>query len=140
MRIIDNINELLGDDLKAELRKGSKLRIAASTFSIFAFEALRKELEGVESLEFIFTSPTFNAARVTDKPGVPIPIPIPVRIRLTFALPLGTHFTPPRCLHTSCSRGRTFGREGVSIAPHPKEMTDILGCRRDGVDASDVRR
>lgn len=103
MRIIDNINELLGDDLKAELRKGSKLRIAASTFSIFAFEALRKELEGVESLEFIFTSPTFNAARVTDKPGVPIPIPI----RLTFFLPLGTHFTPPRCLHTSCSRGKT---------------------------------
>ncbi len=69
MRIIDNINELLGDDLKAELRPGSKLRIAASTFSIFAFEALRKELEGVGSLEFIFTSPTFNAARATDKPG-----------------------------------------------------------------------
>ena len=121
MRIIDNINELLGDDLKAELRKGSKLRIAASTFSIFAFEALRKELEGVESLEFIFTSPTFNAARVTDKPGVPIPIPIPipVRIRLTFFLPLGTHFTPPRCLHTSCSRGKTsLSGGGVWVAPH----------------------
>ena len=41
--------------------RGSKLRIAASTFSIYAFEALRKELEQVEELEFIFTSPTFVA-------------------------------------------------------------------------------
>lgn len=56
MRIIDNVNELLGDDLKSELGKNSKLRIAASTFSIFAFEALRKELEQVDELQFIFTA------------------------------------------------------------------------------------
>jgi hypothetical protein len=37
------------------LGKDSKLRIAASTFSIFAFEALRKELEQVDELRFIFT-------------------------------------------------------------------------------------
>lgn len=43
MRIVDNVNESLGDDLKAELQAGSRLRIAASTFSIYAFEALRKE-------------------------------------------------------------------------------------------------
>ena len=48
MKIIDNVSELLGDDLKAEITPGSKVRIAASTFSIFAFEALRKELEQVE--------------------------------------------------------------------------------------------
>ena len=42
MHIIDNVNGLLGDDLKAEVQAGSRLRIAASTFSIFAFEALRK--------------------------------------------------------------------------------------------------
>ncbi|MCW1825002.1 helicase-related protein [Mycobacterium senegalense] len=67
MRIIDNVNELLGDDLKGEVRPGSKLRIAASTFSIFAFEALRKELERVEELEFVFTSPSFVAANATDQ-------------------------------------------------------------------------
>ncbi|OBG82614.1 helicase [Mycobacterium sp. E802] len=66
MRIIDNINELLGDDLKAEIRQGTKLRIAASTFSIFAFEALRRELERVDELDFIFTSPSFVAAKATD--------------------------------------------------------------------------
>jgi hypothetical protein len=67
VRIIDNINELLGDDLKAEIRPGSKLRIAASTFSIFAFEALKGELERVEGLEFIFTSPSFVTAKATDR-------------------------------------------------------------------------
>jgi len=67
MKIIDNLNELLGDDLKAEISAGSKVRIAASTFSIFAFEALRKELEKVSELEFIFTSPSFITSYATDK-------------------------------------------------------------------------
>ncbi|WP_433703444.1 helicase-related protein [Prescottella equi] len=67
MRIIDNINELLGDDLKSEITPGSKVRIAASTFSIFAFEALRKELEQLEELEFIFTSPSFVTSTATDR-------------------------------------------------------------------------
>ena len=67
MRIIDNLNELLGDDLKAEVRPGSKLRIAASTFSIFAFEALRKDLERIGELDFIFTSPSFVTANATDR-------------------------------------------------------------------------
>lgn len=67
MRIIDNVSDLLGDDLKSEITPGSKVRIAASTFSIFAFEALRKELEGVSELEFIFTSLSFVTEKVTDK-------------------------------------------------------------------------
>ncbi len=67
MRIIDNVNELLGDDLKAEIGPGTKLRIAASTFSIFAFEALRKELERIEELEFIFTSSSFVTTKATDR-------------------------------------------------------------------------
>ncbi|MBO1031389.1 DEAD/DEAH box helicase family protein [Tessaracoccus sp. SD287] len=67
MEIIDNLNKLLGDDIKATLTPGSKLRIAASTFSIYAFEALRTELEGVKELEFIFTAPTFVASQATDK-------------------------------------------------------------------------
>ena len=67
MKIIDNLNSLLGDDLKSEIAPGSKVRVAASTFSIFAFEALRKELEQVGELQFIFTSPTFITEKVTDK-------------------------------------------------------------------------
>lgn len=69
MRIIDNVNELLGDDMKAEIRPGSKLRIAASTFSIFAFEALKRELSQIKELEFIFIAPSFNTVKATDKPS-----------------------------------------------------------------------
>ena len=65
--IIDNINHLLGDNLKQTIKQGSKLKIAASCFSIYAFEALKKELENIASLEFIFTSPTFVPNEVTDK-------------------------------------------------------------------------
>ncbi len=36
MEILDNINRLLGHDLKQSIRPGSKLRIAASCFSIYA--------------------------------------------------------------------------------------------------------
>lgn len=69
MKIIDNVSDVLGDDLKAELKPGSRLRIAASTFSIYAFEALKRELESIDELQFIFTSPTFNTAKATDKPA-----------------------------------------------------------------------
>lgn len=58
MKIIDNVNTRLGNDLKESISKGSKLSIAASTFSIYAFEALKKELGQIEELRFIFTSPT----------------------------------------------------------------------------------
>lgn len=67
MELIDNINTLLGDDLKKSLTHGTKLKIAASCFSIYAYEALKSELEKVESLEFIFTSPTFTTSEATDK-------------------------------------------------------------------------
>ena len=66
MKLIDNINDLLGDDIKQSVQPVSRLKIAASTFSIYAFEALKHELESVESFEFIFTSPTFIPDEVTD--------------------------------------------------------------------------
>ncbi len=59
MKLLDNINNRLVDELKLEIKKASKLSIAASSFSIYAFEALKKELNGIDELQFIFTSPTF---------------------------------------------------------------------------------
>ncbi len=67
MELIDNITRLLGDDLKATLKPGARLKIAASCFSMYAFEALKAELDKIEELRFIFTSPTFTASEVTDK-------------------------------------------------------------------------
>lgn len=66
VKLIDNVNQLFGDDIKRKIAPGTKLKIAASCFSIYAFEALREELESIESLEFIFTSPTFVPNEVTD--------------------------------------------------------------------------
>jgi superfamily II DNA or RNA helicase len=67
MQILDNINTLWGDDLKKTVKPGAKLKIAASCFSIYAYEALKKELEQIESLEFIFTAQAFVPNEVTDK-------------------------------------------------------------------------
>lgn len=67
MELIDNISNLLGDSLKQSIKPGAKLKIAASCFSIYAFEALRNELEQIDSLEFIFTAPTFVPGEVTDR-------------------------------------------------------------------------
>lgn len=59
MELIDNKSKLLGDDLKNELKPNSSLRIVASYFSIYAFEALKNELSNIKELEFIFPMPTF---------------------------------------------------------------------------------
>ncbi len=68
MLIIDNVSNLLGDDLRQALgTESAKLRIAAASFSIYAFEALRNELERIDSLQFIFTSPTFVPSEVADR-------------------------------------------------------------------------
>ncbi len=58
MEILDNINRLLGDDIRQSLKPGAKLKVAASCFSMYAYEALKAELEAIEELNFIFTSPT----------------------------------------------------------------------------------
>lgn len=59
MKLIDNISQTLKDDLKVEIKKGSKVSIAAACFSIYAYRELKKQLEGIDEMRFIFTSPTF---------------------------------------------------------------------------------
>lgn len=59
MQVLDNVNKTVKDDLAKTVSKGDKISIAAACFSIYAYEALRKQLDGVEELRFIFTSPTF---------------------------------------------------------------------------------
>ena len=67
MKVIDNIHRLLGDDMKETLAKGARLKVAASTFSIFAFDALKAELANIDGLDFIFTSPTFIPEGAVDQ-------------------------------------------------------------------------
>ena len=57
--ILDNVNRTVRDDLATTIAKGDKLSIAAACFSIYAYQALKKQLDGVSELRFIFTSPAF---------------------------------------------------------------------------------
>ena len=63
MKIIDNVNERLKEDLEQEIKKDSKLSIAAAYFSIYAYRTLRQKLENISELRFIFTSPTFSTEK-----------------------------------------------------------------------------
>ncbi len=67
MKTIDNVSDVLKEDLKAELKEGSKLSIAAACFSIYAFQELKKELQNIEELRFLFTSPTFTTEKEKKK-------------------------------------------------------------------------
>lgn len=64
MEIIDNVNKTLKDDMLITLHSGSKVAIAASCFSIYAFQELKEQLSDISELRFIFTSPSF----ITEKP------------------------------------------------------------------------
>ena len=59
MKLLDNISQTVKDDLSVSIKKGSKVSIAAACFSIYAFNELRKQLQKIDNLRFIFTSPTF---------------------------------------------------------------------------------
>ncbi|HLW10136.1 MAG TPA: SNF2-related protein, partial [Fermentimonas sp.] len=59
MKIFDNINNIVKDDLKTTITKNSILSVAATCFSIYAFEELKEQLQDISELNFIFTSPTF---------------------------------------------------------------------------------
>lgn len=59
MKIINNVSDTVRDELKVTMQQGSKVSIAAACFSIFAYQELKTQLESVDQLRFIFTSPTF---------------------------------------------------------------------------------
>ena len=62
MKILDNITNTVRDDLRVEIKKGSRVSIAAACFSMYAYKELKKQLETIDEFEFIFTSPTFVKA------------------------------------------------------------------------------
>ena len=65
MKIFDNISEIVRDDMADTIKKGSKVSVAASCFSMYAYKELKKQLEGVENFRFIFTSPTFTTEKAS---------------------------------------------------------------------------
>ena len=65
MKILDNINEIVRDDLISTIQPNGRISIAAAYFSIYAYQELRSQLEQIDELRFIFTSPTFVAEKAS---------------------------------------------------------------------------
>ena len=63
MKFFDNVTNIVRDDMTETITRGSRVSIAAACFSMYAYNELKKQLEGVDEFRFIFTSPTF----VTEK-------------------------------------------------------------------------
>jgi len=59
VKIFDNINDIVRDDMISTINKGSKISIAAACFSIYAYKELKEQLEQIDKCRFIFTAPTF---------------------------------------------------------------------------------
>ena len=65
MKILDNINHTVREDLQDTMQQGSRVSIAAACFSIYAYQELKKQLEEIAELRFIFTSPKYSLQGTT---------------------------------------------------------------------------
>ncbi len=58
-KVLDNKKHRVVDELREELNKGSKLSVISAYFTIYAYAELKKELNKIDKMRFIFTEPTF---------------------------------------------------------------------------------
>ena len=57
MNLIDNRKHgKVFDSIKESVKKDSKVSIISSAFSIYAYSSLKKELDKIESLNFLFSN------------------------------------------------------------------------------------
>ena len=78
MKLIDNLSEKLVDDLRVTMQRDSRVSIAAACFSVYAYEELKAQLENIDELRFLFTSPTFlqeKTAKARREVYIPPPHP-----------------------------------------------------------------
>lgn len=67
MELLDNVNSLLRDNLKKEITCSTKLQIADSCFSNYAYVALKEELEQQDSEVFFVDQTTLAACFAIDE-------------------------------------------------------------------------
>lgn len=60
MDVFNNEDKKVVDDLRRTIQSGSRLSVAAASFSIYAYQALAKELANIDQLRFIFTGYAFT--------------------------------------------------------------------------------
>ena len=65
-KFLDNkTSGTIGDTLKEELKKGTKLSIISAYFTIHAYNQLKDELKKIDSIRLLFSEPTFVKNKVT---------------------------------------------------------------------------
>ena len=57
----------VADFLSARITQGSRLSVVSAYFTIYAYDALREQLDGVGSLQFLFGEPRFIQALDPEK-------------------------------------------------------------------------
>lgn len=59
----DNKMKVVKDELVDRIDQGGRVSVTASVFSMYAYQELREQLEGVDEFRFIFTSQAFTNER-----------------------------------------------------------------------------
>lgn len=54
-------------EIKEYSKKNSKISMISSSFTLFAFEKLKKELSKIDEFRFVFTDPTFDSKKKMNK-------------------------------------------------------------------------
>lgn len=65
MKIIDNITTTLKDELFKTIKEGSVVNVAAASFSMYAYNELKKQLSNISEFNFIFTEKTFTKEKTS---------------------------------------------------------------------------
>ena len=58
-KILDNKFNFVYQELTENIKKGSKLSVISALFSMYAYDKLKKDLNKIDSMRFIYTKPSF---------------------------------------------------------------------------------
>jgi superfamily II DNA or RNA helicase len=63
--VFDNKATIVKDDLVARISSGDRIVVAASSFSLYAYQELKEQLESLEDFRFIYTAPAFLGEKMS---------------------------------------------------------------------------
>ena len=58
-KMLDNKFNFVYRELSESIKKGSKLSVISALFSMYAYDKLKKDLNKIDSMRFIYTKPSF---------------------------------------------------------------------------------
>ena len=58
-KILDNKTDFVYKELEENIKKGSKLSVISAYFSMYAYDSLKKPLDKIDNMRFIYTKPSF---------------------------------------------------------------------------------